>query len=387
MQLLNGVYYFPRESDSREGFAARPPKNYTPDKRYPVILLCHGMGERGTGDMAALQNVVDGFDYDGPGPLPRQWAIETPQFEAYCEKYQIIGVTVNYPSEFNPDDFNYVLDTLEAKFSIDPTREAAIGFSLGGGAILRYITSSLSNAKRLAFAVAAAPVSWATVTKNVVDAGLQFIGTTYETDPTVSASNVKNFVNSISATNPKPVLIIYPGAAHGGFNEIINYPAIYEYLLKTSRDNRVQFVVGGTVTPPVEPPATTVKAITSYMITGNKIALIGRNSTGYNIGYDGVWALKSGPATAKQVFPTGSSYIDANGILPVAGTYVFTFTLKGALPVDVTVPYGTTEKVVKEFDSVMDIITFTDGSMESGKATFAAGVWEIVAASGKVYRV
>lgn len=388
MQLLNGVYYFPRESDSREGFAARPPKNYTPDKRYPVLILVHGMGERGTGDMAALQNVVDGFDYDGPGPLPRQWAIETPQFEAYCEKYQIIGVTVNYSSEFNPDDFNYVLDTLEAKFSIDPTREAAIGFSLGGGSILRYITSSLSNAKRLAFAVAAAPVSWATVTKNVVDAGLQFIGTTYETDPTVSASNVKNFVSAISATVPKPVLIIYPGAAHGGFNEIINYPAIYEYLLKTSRDNRIQFVVGGTVTPPVEPPTTTVKAITSYMITGNKIALIGRNSTGYNIGYDGTWALKSGPATAKQVFPTGSSYIDANGILPAPGTYVFTFTLKGvAQPVDVTVPYGTAEKVVKEFDSVMDIITFTDGSMESGKATFAAGVWEIVAASGKIYRV
>lgn len=387
MQLLNGVYYFPRESDSREGFAARPPKNYTPDKRYPVILLCHGMGERGTGDMAALQNVVDGFDYDGPGPLPRQWAIETPQFEAYCEKYQIIGVTVNYPSEFNPDDFNYVLDTLEAKFSIDPTREAAIGFSLGGGAILRYITSSLSNAKRLAFAVAAAPVSWATVTKNVVDAGLQFIGTTYETDPTVSASNVKNFVNSISATNPKPVLIIYPGAAHGGFNEIINYPAIYEYLLKTSRDNRVQFVVGGTVTPPVEPPTTTVKAVTSFMITGNKIALIGRNSTGYNIGYDGTWQFISGPATSKQVFPLGSSYIDANGFLPAPGTYVFEFVLKGALPVRVIVQHGdvVTEKVVKEF--AVDTITYTDGSTEAGKATFTNGVWEIVAASGKVYRV
>lgn len=383
MQLLNGVYYFPRESDSREGFAARPPKNYTPDKHYPVIILVHGMGERGSGDMEALQNVVDGFDYDGPGPLPRQWAIETPQFEAYCEKYQIIGVTVNYPSEFNPEDFNYVLDTLESKFSIDTSREAAIGFSLGGGAILRYITSSLSNAKRLAFAVAAAPVSWATVTKNVVDAGLQFIGTTYETDPVVSASNVKNFVNAISATVPKPVLIIYPGNAHGGFNEIINYPAIYEYLLKTSRDNRVQFVVGGTVTPPVEPPTTTVKAITSYKITGNQISLIGSKSTGYTIGYDGVWALKSGPATAKQVFPTGSSYIDATGILPVPGTYVFTFSLKGAQQVDVTVPFGDAlpPKVPKIFDWASKTLSYEDGTKEAVTSA------KFIAASGLIYEL
>lgn len=367
MQLLNGVYYFPRESDSAEGFAARPPKGYTPDKRYPVLVLVPGMGDRSQGLIGDLINVTDGYDYDGAGPLPRQWAVETPQFEAMIEQFQFIGVTVTYPSEFNPNDMNYVLDTLEKYFSVDTSREAAIGFSMGGGAILRYITSSLSNAKRLAFAAAAAPVAWATVTKNVVDAGLQFIGTTYETDPVVSASNVKNFVNAISATVPKPVLIIYPGNAHGGFNELINNPAIYEYLLKTSRDNRVQFVVGGTVTPPVEPPTTTVKAITSYMITGNKIALIGRNSTGYTIGYDGTWALKSGPATAKQVFPTGSSYIDANGILPVAGTYVFTFTLKGAEPVDVTVPYGTAvpPKVPKTFDWATKTLNFEDGTKET----------------------
>lgn len=385
MQLINGVYYFPRESDSREGFAARPPKGYTSDKRYPVVMLIHGMGDRGQGELENLVNVVDGYDYDGAGPLPRQWAVETPQFEAYCEKYQIIGVTVNYPSEFNPDDFNYVLDTLEAKFSIDTSREAAIGFSLGGGAVLRYITSSLSNAKRLAFAAAAAPVNWATTTKNVIDAGLQFIGTTYETDPTVSAGNVKNFVNAIAVTVPKPVLITYPGNAHGGFNEIINYPMIFDYLLKTSRDNRLQFVVGSAPIPVEPPPPTTIQPITSYKITDNKISLFGSKSIGYTQGYDGTWAFVSGPATARQVFPLGSSYIDANGILPVPGTYEFEFNLKGVLPVRVTVQHGIAEKVVKSFAE--DLITFSDGFTEEGKATFANGVWEIVAVSGKVYRV
>lgn len=389
MQLINGVYYFSRESDSAEGFAARPPKGYTPDKRYPVLVLVPGMGDRSQGTTADLINVIDGYDYDGAGPLPRQWAVETPQFEAMIEQFQFIGVTVTYPSEFNPNDLNYVLDTLEKYFSIDTSREAAIGFSLGGGSILRYITSSLSNAKRLSFAAAAAPVNWATVTKNVVDAGLQFIGTTYETDPVVSASNVKNFVSAISNTVPKPVLIIYPGNAHGGFNELINNPAIYEYLVKTSRDNRIQFVVGGTIiTPPVEPPTTTVKAITSYMITGNKIALSGRNSTGYNIGYDGVWAFKSGPAgvTAKQVFPTGSSYIDANGILPVAGTYVFTFTLKGAAPVDLTVVYGTASiKEMREFSSSTDMIIYTDGSTEGATAKYVNGKWTVTTESGLIF--
>lgn len=398
MQQINGAYFFPRESDSKEGFHARPPKDYPiPGKKYGVVVLIHGMGERGAGDIPALLNVSDGFDYDGPGPLPRQYAIETPEFEAAIEKYQFIGVTVNYPNEFNPNDVNYVLDTVEQNFNVDTSREVIIGFSLGGGAVLRYITSSLTNAKRLAFAVAAAPVNWATTTKNVVDAGLQVIGTTYETDPTVSASNVKNFIAAISATNPKPVLITYPGKAHGGFLEIINYPAIYEYLLKTSRDNRIQYVVPGATkpepTPTDPPPSGTVKAVTSYTITGNKIALIGRNSIGA-AGYDGAWTLKSAPAgvTSKNVFSQGTSWIDVNGVLPAPGTYVFTFTLKGAQPVDVTVNYGDVvvpppAKTPLSFSSIDDRLIYSDGSSEMATAEYVSGKWVVKTSSNQTYEL
>jgi pimeloyl-ACP methyl ester carboxylesterase len=396
MQIINGVYFFPRESDSVEGVAVRPPKTYPEiGKKYAVAVLIHGVGERGQGDVNALLNVVDGYDYDGAGPLPRQYAIETPQFEALCEKYQIIGVTVNYPKDFTPSDVDYVLDMVESKFNVDTSREVLIGFSWGGKAVLDYVTSSLHRAKRCAFVVAAAPVNTTTSGRNVIDAGLQFIGTTYETDPTVSPTNVKNFVNSIAGTVPKPVLITFPGNAHGGFTEMINYPPIFEYLLKTSRDNRIQYV-HGTGTVPVDPlpPVPAIPtAVATYIGVGPAIFLIGNKSTGWKTGYEGSWSLISGPAgvTAKQVFPGGSSFINANATLPVQGTYVFRLTLQGALlPADVTVVYGTVvqpppvPKEVISFDSATDYITYKDGSTETAKAVYSNGTWTVKNAAGQV---
>lgn len=392
MQLINGVYYFPRESDSKEGFAVRPPKNYTPDTRYPVVVLVHGIGERGQGDIAALQNVVDGFDYDGAGPLPRQYAIETPEFEAMIERFQFIGVTVNYPLEFNPNDFNYVLDTVEQRFSVDTTRECAICFSLGGGAGMRYITSSISNAKRLAFIVLAAPVNWATNTQNVVDAGLQVIGTTCEKDPRVSPTNIKNFISAISATVPKPVLIVYPGEGHSGFLEVINNTWIFEYLLKTSRENRVQFVAPGATTPvpgPIEP--TTMQPVVAYSSTGPAFNLDATKSTGYKYA---AWRLTGAPDGVNIYNPyiKGAGYERALFTAPQPGRFELEMILTDAAGKQVKTPffieYGTATPVIKtvqSFDGSM--ITYSDNSTEAGRAIYSGGKWEIVAASGTKYQV
>lgn len=391
MQLINGVYYFPRESDSKEGFGVRPPKNYTPDKKYPVVVLVHGIGERGQGDIPALQNVVDGFDYDGAGPLPRQYAIETTEFEAMIERFQFIGVTVNYPTDFRPNDITYVLDTIEAAFPVDKSREAVIGFSWGGKAVLDYIVASLANAKRLAFAVAAAPVNSTTNVQNVIDAGLQFIGTTCEEDPRVPPENVKRFVNSIATTNPKPVLIIYPGNAHSGFLEVINQPWIFEYLLKTSRDNPIQFVAPGATQPgttPVGPVPIQMQAVVAYSGVGPVYKLDATKSIGYRYA---AWRVVKVPDGVNLYNPMikGAGYERAEFTAPKPGAYELEMILTDAngrqITEKFTIIYGTVPippKTVEGFDSTTDLITYSDGSTEKGIAVLSAGKWVLKNSAG-----
>jgi len=263
----NGVHYYERESDAAEGFAVRPAKG---DNR-PVLVICHGIGERGAGKLENLINLIDGFDYDGSGPLPRQYAFENDVIEAFAAKYDFHLVTVNYPESFEPNDWTYVLDTVVKDFSVDISRLYIAGFSLGGGAVLKGITSSVAFAKRLAGAIAAAPVNWATLHKNVVDGGLQVIGTTCEVDNTVSPANVKDFVSKVNALKPKlpAVLIIYKGTAHSGFNEILAEENTWKWMAENSNVSRIAFSRPDGVSNPGTP--TPVVGVPDFNITNGQV--------------------------------------------------------------------------------------------------------------------
>lgn len=334
--ITDGVHYYDRESDAKEGFAVRP----RPGKA-GIFILCHGMGERGAGLKPNLVNVVDGFDYDGDGPLPRQYPIETAEAEAFAAAYNAHLVTVNYPTEFNPNDFDYVIDTCIADFPVDEQKIGIIGFSLGGGAVLRYVTSSVERAKRLSFAVAAAPVNWATTHKNVVDAGLQMICTTCENDPVVSPSNVKDFVSKVNALNPKlpAKLIIYKGNAHSGFSEVINNRWIYEYFAKTNRDNRVPFEIPTELVDTI--PVGTLNAVPVYALNGNLLTLDGSKSTGQNYGF---WGFTAAPDGVNIWGLNLGGNIKAQIVLPKQGTYKLRLTVSNAAKQtdaeEITVVYG-----------------------------------------------
>lgn len=140
---------------------------------------------------------------------------------------------------------------------------------------------------------------------------------------------------------------VFPnGSSFINSTALLPYPGTYIFrlTLKGSTLPAEITVVYGTATePPItEPKPTTAKAVGSYSGTGPTIRLIGDKSTGWQTGYEGVWSLLGGPdgVTTKQVFPNGSSFINATANLPVKGTYVFRLILQGAPePANVTVIY------------------------------------------------
>lgn len=392
MKIINGVDYYPRESDDKEAFAVR----YA-GKVGPVLVLVHGIGERSQGTQEDLINVVEGFDYDGPtGPLTRQYAIESTEIEAFAKKYGVTLVTVTYPTEWNPNDFNYVLNTVIANYRVDKDRLYIHGFSLGGGAVLRYVTSSVENASRVAGAGVAAPVNWATNIDNIMGAGLQMVCTTYEKDNTVSPNNVKNFVANLNARGPKLLayLKIYPGTAHGGFSEILGTESYWQWMVENSRNKRIAYT-GETVAPAEPAKPSTLQAVIGYDQSGTQAKLNATGSIGNPVAWK--WSIVSVPSGVNRydpsLFPGGAGYKTSTLNLPKAGSYVIelevtnSFGEKAATQATVTYPISTEprKKVVASFDSSSDLVTYEDQTTEKAIAVLTAGKWQIKTAAGLTY--
>jgi hypothetical protein len=404
------VQYFPKIDSNgvklREfAVAVLLPDAYNTSKKWPLMMSVHGVGEKGNGSQAVLENLVLGsLQPDGS----RKWPFVTADMNIAVDKYGIVMLIPNYDTFFEPDQVNRVYDFALSTFST-VSEMLLNGFSLGGGAVVKYATSNLTNANRLAYAIPCAPV------QGVIDPTIpgkanlpmHLFVNVYDTNGATNLTVTKSIVNAINATNPalKVLYTAFNLTGHGGFSEAVTIAPpkapggqgftdagenIYEVYLDILKNGPRQMrPVGGTVPPPTtQPPTTVVTPVTSYTIDATGIHLRGDQSIGYTSGLDGAWRMISGPpgATVYNVFPGGSTYINADGKLPIAGAYIFEFSLRGASPVRVTVAYppGGSIKVLVSFSSVTDLITYSDGSTEKGTAVYSAGKWVVKTESGQI---
>lgn len=403
MQIINGIHYYPRESDAREGFLVVPPVGYTTDKKYPVHFIVHGVGERGAGLLENLMNLSMGFDYDGAGPLPRQYALLTGDLRANANKHGHIVVMVNYPVNFDPSDVDFVLNTVEADFSVDKTRINGVGFSWGGREMIRYIVSSAARAQRFAMVILASPVNPGGNLQYIVDAKLQVIGITCQEDPTVSPSNVKAIITGINAKNPslKAVYIELPGKGHSGLMEFLNGnnpyipQTMFSYLDAISTLDRKQYPTSITKpVDPIPPQPSVVELIADFnlndgdVITTPTFTLDASKSKGVKTGYDAyVWGVL--PVTGPWMKLSGGAYGGPTKVVTELGngSYAIELTVKDKAgkeakkKVNVTAKLGATvptptPKVPINF-IWPDQLVFNDGSRQTVTPQFTTSDGEI----------
>jgi dienelactone hydrolase len=396
--------YFPARDNNNVqirsfAIAVLLPDSWTKDKKWPWMMSVHGMGERSDGLEAHLKNLVEGIDFDKNGTV--DWVFAMESMKKAVDQYGIVIVVPTYQGFFEPEKINTIYDFVVPEFSL-VDKFVYEGFSLGGGAGLKY---AFTNPNRLAYCVPVAPTRDFTVSATIAQAKLpvHIFVNDQDDNAHTNLSVTKAIVSDINKTNP-PIPVIFTAfrqSGHGGHGEAvgINPPKapsgqgfteaaenIYQVYLDILKNGPRQMKAGVVVQPaPIPAPIPTgVVLKTRYELTGSLLKLIGRESTGYKDGLEGTWQFVSGPAgaTKQLVFPTGSSYIDAQAKLPMPGTYVFTFTLKGE-SVNVTVEYAG-EKTVRAFN--IDTVAFSDGTTEKGTASFANGKWTIKTAS-KTYQL
>lgn len=381
------------------------PDPWTKTQRWPWMMAAHGMGERSDGYLAHLKNLVEGIDFDKNGTI--DWVFAMESMKQAVDKYGIVIVIPTYQGFFDENKVNAIYNALVPEYSL-ANKFVYEGFSLAGGSVLNY---AMSYANRLAYAVPVAPTRDFILTSLPAQQKLPihiFVNDeddNVHTNLSVTKSIINGFNNPINTGSMKPVLpaiyTAFRATGHGGHGEAVGITPpkapggqgfidasenIYEVYLDILKNGPRQ-MKAGTVTAPPAPPKTDpteVIALASFELKGNALKLIGSKSTGYKSGSEGAWELVSAPGGLKpwNVFPKGSTYIDADAVLTLPGEYVFKFILKGAsAPLTVRIPYQA-GKTVTGYDSVSGMVAYSDGTSERATAIYAGGKWGLTNAQG-----
>lgn len=389
-----------------EGFVVIKPANYNPANTYPWMVFVHGMGELGSNRKEDIEGMLIGFSYDGG--KTRQLPTIPADFQAAINDYGIIGIVPRYSQFFSPANWNSMLDTVRKYYKIVPKGLGA-GFSWGGGSLVKFFRSSVTNAGMLAAAVpiAATIEGGAGAWSNVAAGGTAVWAMVNKGDdnkPYTDTSVTKSIVANINVSNPS-VKAIYTGFdvnGHGGTYQALSKtpPAspkgigvvnaienIYQWYIDIVKNGPRQPKTG-TATTPTAPVVVTNPVISLKQIGVTTVAAIvldGTASTGFD---SWTWSVSTVPAGVNpytSIIASGG-YQYSKATLPAEGAYtIVAKACKGTTCVTDTlkITYQKTSVPVPHnpvsYDSSTGLLSFTDGAKEAVTVTIDWSTKKVVA--------
>lgn len=419
------VEYFPKRVNSWDTKTLRPtafliawPDNNAP-KPWKLMIAIHGVGERGAGTLENLQNLYLGPDYNGDG-VREGAAFVTDDMKRAINQFGIVLVVPTYETSefFEPAKINELYDYAQANYTLSP-KMLLTGFSYGGGAVFKYISSSTANANRVAYAVPCAGVSSLVDASIPGKAGIPVHAFSNDNDPTVNVSNTKSQVNSINASNPslKALYTVFRRDGHGsnieawsltppkapggqGFTDAAeNIYQVFDDIIKTGKPRQMKAGAAIPVPPPDTTPVPIPTALTAefnlvndQVINTETFEMDASASTGVRADWQGyAWDFKPVVAGSWNARPEGGMYGGPKKKLInlTNGKYSITLTVRDAAgkAVSKTLNIAVVLQVTKSavaFDSETDLIYYSDGSTEKGIAVFSAGKWVVKNAAGMI---
>lgn len=190
------------------------PRGYTQtNKRWPLILFLHGVGERG--------DSLDLVKLHGPPKLVQDW-----------EDFPFVVVSPQAPSgeAWSPDVLTGLLDEVVAKFPIDPDRVYLTGLSMGGYGAWAL---AIKHPERFAAVV---PISGGGNPARVCALkDLPVWAFHGARDSVVPVRHSEQMAQALQACGGKVTLTIYPDATHDAWTRTYANPDLYEWLLQHRR--------------------------------------------------------------------------------------------------------------------------------------------------------
>ena len=212
------------------------PKNFSPNKEYPLLIFLHGAGERGNNNEDQLYHGSNFFlSYEFRNTFPS--IIIFPQCPKNSYWAKIKGIpSPKYPTQKKSFSNNLpnnpqllivesLLFDLEKKYKINPNKRYIAGLSMGGMGTFELIAR---NPNYFAAGIAicgGANSKWGKFFRNTplwIFHGIK--------DNVVPSELSVNMFNAIKVYNPKTKLTLYKNAGHNSWDPALKEPEIMTWL-------------------------------------------------------------------------------------------------------------------------------------------------------------
>ncbi|HEY4147757.1 MAG TPA: T9SS type A sorting domain-containing protein [Chitinophagaceae bacterium] len=230
------------------GFYQFKPPGYDPNSshKYPLIISLAGVGEQGNGT-TELPNMLDA----GLPLYCSQGATLTFNYQGQQESFLMLAPQLSKSAGVWDEVYtDGIIAYAKANLNVDVNRIFLTGFSLGGGGVWRYVTSSAARAANIAgiVPISASPDYYTNgfcyVAQNQV-ATWAFQATDDATTPPSITGTAIAGVNGCSPQIPARERL-YPDGSHAIWNTKVydttnywQYPNIYQWMMKVSRSINV----------------------------------------------------------------------------------------------------------------------------------------------------
>ena len=219
-----------RSSNGAMPYRLFVPKNYEPQRRYPLILWLHGAGGRGTENEAQIAG--DQIPGTQTWTTPERQA-EHPAFVLAPQTNSLWWVADRSSPELSPDLAQVVeiLDAVTSKYPIDAKRVYALGQSMGGkGAWIL-----VSNKPELFAAAVLICPEHSDITRVAPVATLPFWIFQGSADGVAFVTGSRALATALNAAGGHPRYTEYPNMGHEIWTRVFDEPTLAPWLFAQHR--------------------------------------------------------------------------------------------------------------------------------------------------------
>jgi hypothetical protein len=267
------------------------PATYSTNKKYPLIVFLHGIGERGDGTSNGLNNLL-GFLTNQYNNI--QSSLET-TYTVNNKQYEFVMIAPQLPTNIGNWENNYVEPALQYatnNLSVDWAKVYLTGVSLGGGGVWKYASTSEANAQKFAALAIVCGVWGLVAADNIVKGKCGVWAFHAQDDGVVGVGLTNGQVDTLNAAGPVVPArkTIYSSGNHyiwgrvydkngtpGINNETVN---LFTWLLMCSQGNPVPVPTSGVITQPTPSGPVANAGGDKSFEEGTPITLDGTQSSG-----------------------------------------------------------------------------------------------------------
>ena len=191
------------------------PSDYKKDKTktFPILIFLHGSGERG--------DSLELIKKHGP-----------PSFVENHPDFPFITISPQCPKgkRWNTEELQIMLEKLQKKYRIDPTRIYLTGLSMGGFGTWAWACSYPDQFAAIAPVCGGGDIQFAGTLKNTPV--WAFHG---DVDPVVPVKRTIEMVEAVNAKEGSARMTIYPEVGHDSWVNAYNDQELYKWLLEHVR--------------------------------------------------------------------------------------------------------------------------------------------------------